>query len=44
VLFVYSQTALVYQTPISTAKSRPPAMGNTGTGKRRRRTIVTFAA
>ena len=41
---VYSQTALVYQTPIRTANRIPPAIGSTGTGKRRSRTIVIFAA
>src|SRR5829696_2630839 len=40
----YSQSALVYQTPISTVKSRPPASGRTGRGKRCRRTIVIFDA
>src|SRR5436190_23857179 len=40
----YSQIALVYQTPISTAKSSPPASGSTGFGKRCSRTIVIFEA
>src|SRR5215218_1045599 len=41
---LYSQSALVHQTPISTAKSSPPATGSTSRGKRCSRTIVTFAA
>ena len=42
--WVYSQKALVYQTPIKTANSSPPASGSTSLGKRCRRTIVTFEA
>jgi hypothetical protein len=34
----------VYQTPIRTAKRRPPAIGSTGFGNRCIRTIVTLAA